>query len=117
MHVPLWQVSPVVQAFASLHDAPFVLGGFEQTPVAELHEPASWHWSSAEHTTGLPLMHVPLWQVSAVVQAFASLHDAPFVLGGFEQTPVAVLHEPASWHWSSAEHTTGAPLMQAPPLH
>jgi hypothetical protein len=41
--VPAWQVSPVVQAFPSLHVVPFATGGFEHTPVDWLHVPAVWH--------------------------------------------------------------------------
>ena len=96
-HVPPWQLSPLVQAFPSSHAAPFGLLGFEQTPVAGSHVPGSWHWSCPEQLTvevGLP--HAPAWHVSPLVQALASLHDVPFGLGGFEQTPVAGLHVPGS---------------------
>jgi hypothetical protein len=51
------------------------------------------------------------------LQALPSLHGVPSGLAGFEQTPVAGSQTPASWHWSEAVHTTGAPLVQAPLLH
>jgi hypothetical protein len=89
-------VSGAVQALPSLHDVPFAFAGFEQTPVAELHVPASWHWSCAVHVTALPPAHVPDWQVSVCVQALPSLHEVPFALAGFEQAPASTPHAPAS---------------------
>src|SRR5262249_6459271 len=106
VQMPAWQVSTVVQALLSLHVVPFALAGFEHSPVAVLHVPALWHWSSAVHVTGLAPVHVPDWQVSVWVQALPSSHEAPFALRGFEQTPVVVLHTPMSWHWSWAAHVT-----------
>ena len=55
-------------------------------------------------------MQVPDWQVSVCVQALPSLQAVPFAAGGFEQRPVPVSHVPATWHWSDAVQTTGAPL-------
>jgi hypothetical protein len=49
-------------------------------------------------TTGLPPVQVPFWQVSVRVQALLSLHVVPLAAFGFEQTPVAGLHVPATWH-------------------
>src|SRR6185312_16098628 len=43
VHVPAWHVSPIVQAFPSLHVVPLVAAGFEQVPVAGLQVPATWH--------------------------------------------------------------------------
>ena len=113
VQVPLWQASAVVQALPSLHVLPFALFGFEQTPVDGLHVPAAWHWSRAVQVTADPV-HVPLWQASAVVQAFPSLHAVPFVAVGFEQTPVDGLHVPAVWHWSCAVQVTGLLPVQVP---
>jgi len=107
VHVPFWQVSFVWHRPLS-HVAPFVLFGFEQAPVAGLQVPAVWHWSRAVHVTGVPV-HVPFWQVSPVWHRPLS-HVAPFVLFGFEQMPVAGLHVPAVWHWSSAVQVTGVPV-------
>ena len=95
--VPLWQVSPDVQALLSLHVLPFALFGFEHAPVVVSHVPATWHWSRAVQVTvevGLP--QLPLWQVSPEVQALLSLHVVPFALFGFEHTPVVVSHVPAT---------------------
>jgi hypothetical protein len=77
VQTPAWQVSVCVQAFPSLHAVPLGALGFEQTPVAVLQTPATWHASSAVQTTGLPPVHTPAWQVSVRVQAFPSLHAVP----------------------------------------
>src|SRR6266705_2935027 len=98
VHVPPWQVSLCVQASPSLHPVPSDLLGIEHSPVAGVHAPASWHCSGAGQATGLPPVHVPVWQVSVCVQASPSLHPVPSGLLGFEHSPVAGLHVPASWH-------------------
>jgi hypothetical protein len=113
---PPLQASPVcarVTVVAHV-DVPFAELGFEQTPVPVLQVPMSWHWSSAVQTTGLPPLQAPDWQVSVCVHASPSLQAVPFALTGFEQTPVPVLQVPASWHWSSAVHTTGFAPVHAP---
>jgi hypothetical protein len=114
VQVPDWQASVCVQAFESLHEAPFAFAGFEQTPVDVLHVPTSWHWSLALQTTGFEPLHVPDWHVSVWVQAFESLHEVPFDFAGFEQMPVDGLHVPTSWHWSLAVQTTGVPATHEP---
>jgi hypothetical protein len=96
VHAPDWQVSGPVHAFPSLHELPFVFGGFEQTPVAGLHVPATWHWSGIGHITKLPPVQTPAWQLDVPLQASLSLHDAPFALGGFEHAPASVPQAPAS---------------------
>jgi hypothetical protein len=95
-HTPARQLSLRVQALPSLHVVPSVTGGFEHTPVCVLHVPATWHWSCAVHTTGLPPWHAPTRQLSVRVQALASSHVVPSVAGGFEHVPVCVLHVPAT---------------------
>ena len=45
---------------------------------------------------GLPLVQLPDWQESSVVQALPSLQLVPLGLLGFEQTPVDVSHTPAT---------------------
>ena len=102
VHVPDWQVSVCVQGFPSSQIVPFAFAGLEHAPVAGSHAPAEWHESLAVQETGFDPVHVPDWQVSVWVQAFPSLHDEPFALGGLEQEPVAGLQAPASWHWSLA---------------
>jgi hypothetical protein len=66
------------------------------------------------HTTGLLPVHTPLWQLSACVQAFPSLHAAPFALSGYEQTPLTGLQVPTLWHSPGAAHATGLSPTQAP---
>jgi hypothetical protein len=114
LQTPAWQVSVCVQAFPSLQGVPLLFAGLEHAPVEESHVPATWHWSDAAHATGFDPVQMPAWQVSVCVQAFPSLHAVPFVLAGFEQTPVAALQEPALWHWSSAAQVTGFPPVQTP---
>src|SRR5439155_20635785 len=83
---PLWQVSIFVQALPSLHAVPLLAFGLEHWPVAVSQVPATWHWSSAAHTTGLEPVQVPFWQVSVWVQALPSLQAVPFramALGGW----------------------------------
>jgi len=96
VQTPAWQVSVCVQALPSLHAVPFGAFGFEQVPVVGLQVPATWHWSLAEHVTGLVPVHVPTWHVSVCVQALPSLHAVPFGAFGLEQVPVAGSHVPAT---------------------
>src|SRR5204862_184505 len=117
VQVPDWQVSVCVHALLSLHAVPFVAFGFVQTPVPVSQTPATWHWSRAVQTTGVPLGQAPDWHVSLVVQALPSEQDVPFAAFGFVQTPVPVLQTPATWHWSSAVQTTGFAPVHVPDWH
>jgi hypothetical protein len=116
-HTPVWQVSGVVQAIPSSHVLPSGFAGLVHWPVAELQLPASWHWSLAVQTTGSDPAHVPAWQRSCRVHALPSMHAVPFGFIGFEQTPLAGSHVPASWHWSLATQTTGSLPVHAPLRH
>jgi len=91
-----------------------ILLGLEQAPLVLSHVPATWHWSVAAQTTGLPPVQKPAWHASLCVHASPSLHGVPSSLLGFEQAPVAGLHAPATWHWSGAAQTTGLAPVQAP---
>jgi hypothetical protein len=117
VHTPAWHVSGCVHALLSSQVVPlaFCTGG-GQTPVVVSHVPAVWHWS-AVHTTGLPPIHIPASHVSGCVHALLSSQVVPlaFCTGG-GQTPVAVLHAPAVWHWS-AVHTTGLLPVHTPAWH
>jgi hypothetical protein len=115
--LPLWHVSVSVQAFASLHVAPFAATGFEQVPLVGSHVPATWHWSDAVHVTVLPATQLPAWQVSFFVQALPSLHVVPFAAAGFEHAPLVGSQVPTTWHWSDAVQVTGLPPTQLPPWH
>ena len=59
-------------------------------------------------------MHIPFWQLSVCVHALLSLQFVPFAAVGFEQTPVLVLHVPATWQASLAVHVTGLVPVQVP---
>jgi hypothetical protein len=108
-------VSLVVQPLPSLQTVPFAATGFEHTPVDGSHVPTAWHWSLAVQVTELLPVQMPLWQLSARVHAFPSLHVVPLVATGFEHAPVPGSHVPAVWHWSLAVHVT-APLPAHTPL-
>src|SRR5437867_3398627 len=114
MQLPFWQVSVCVQASPSLQAVPLVLFvGAEHTPVAGLQVPGSWHWSAVQ-TTGLVGRALWWWRVSVCVQALSSLQAVPLVLFvGAEQTPVAGLQVPGSWHWSAVQ-TSGLAPTQLP---
>jgi len=94
-----------------------------QTPVAASQVPGTWQRSEVLHTTGLPPVQTPAWQVSACVQPLPSLQAEPFAFAGLEQTPVPGTQTPMSWHWSEAVHVTAVPAVQTPawqvsaPLH
>jgi hypothetical protein len=117
VHAPAWHVSVCVQPLPSLHVEPFALLGLEHVPFAGLHVPATWHWSDAVHTSGVPAVQVPVWHVSLCVQALPSLHAVPFVAAGFEHVPFAGLQVPTTWHWSDAVQVTGFAPVQVPPWH
>lgn len=117
VQTPARQVSVLVQALPSLQRAPFGFSGFEHEPVAGLQAPALWQVSCATQTTGFPPLHVPTWQVSVCVQPLPSSHVLPSGFAGLEQTPVAELQVPTSWHASEAVHTTGLPPVQTPAWH
>ena len=55
-------------------------------------QPSTVQALPSEHESAAPPVHVPPWQVSAVVQAFWSLHAVPFALAGLLQLPP--LHVP-----------------------
>jgi len=88
--------------------------GLVHCPVAWSQVPGTWHWSSAEHTTGLAPVHVPFWHVSTCVQVLPSLQPVPLPAFGLVHCPVAWLQVPATWHWSRAEHMTGLAPLHAP---
>ena len=88
VQAPAWQVSPVVQALASLQVVPFVLATGAGQPVAGTQAPTVWHWSAVQ-TTGVPALQVPApSQVSAPLQALPSLHDVPAAADAWVQVPL-----------------------------
>ena len=104
----------MVHALLSLHCEPGGASGFEQVPVWLLQVPALWHWSEAEHLTGLLPSQRPAWHTSVCVQALPSAHLVPFGAMGSEQVPVLALQRPTEWHWSLAAQVTGFAPLQAP---
>jgi hypothetical protein len=108
-HVPPPQVSPVVQAFPSLHG--LVLLVWTQ-PEDELQVSVVQTLPSSQFG-GAPPLQVPPPHVSAVVHAFPSLHGA--VLLVFVQ-PVDGLQESSVHGLLSLQSGAGPPL-QVPPPH
>src|SRR5438093_1099253 len=74
VHTPLWQVSPVVQAFPSSHGVLSGSGVPAQTPPSQVsllvQEFLSSH-AAPSSSAALPTQ-VPFWQVSAAVQELPS---------------------------------------------
>ncbi len=100
-----------------LQARPSAAFGFEQSPVAGLHVPATWQPSLAEHVTLVTPVQAPFWQLQ-VLHLSAPVQGVPFVFDvAGEQVPVAGLHAPGSWHWSGAVHVTGFDPVQLPPVH
>jgi hypothetical protein len=114
LQLPDWQVSVCEHRSPSSQACPLGFAGFEQPPVAGLQTPASWHWSSGVHITGLEPVQLPDWQVSACVHKLESLQPVPFGFCGLLQLPVPGLQVPALWHWSSGVHVTGSAPIQLP---
>jgi hypothetical protein len=83
-HVPFAHVSPVVQAFPSLHDAALFVCTH---PVAVLHVSVVQTFPSSQLGAGPPT-HVPFAHVSPVVQASPSSQAIPSDALGFEQAPL-----------------------------
>ena len=104
MQTPAWQLSVRVHALLSLHAVPFAAAGFEHTPVAGLHVPATWHWSDAVHVTGVPAAQVPFWHVSAPLHRLLSAQLVPFATGVCVHAPLA----------SQASAVHGFPSSQLP---
>jgi hypothetical protein len=114
VQLPEWQLSAVVHALPSVQLAPSAFAGFEHVPLLVSHAPTSWHWSLAAQTTGFAPVHAPDWHASVCVHALPSLQVAPFAFAGFEQSPLVTSQDPAAWHWSLAEHTTGLAPVHTP---
>jgi hypothetical protein len=99
-----WQVPCAVQvpdAWHGLlvaHDAPAVIVGTEQIPVAGSHVLVVWQGVGGAQVTGLPPTQVPAWHVSPFVHALPSSHAVPSGLATDEHFPVAGSQVPAVWH-------------------
>ena len=109
-HVPPEQASPVVQAFPSSQLA--VLLTVSHSPVDGLQESSVQPLPSLQ-TVGVPATQLPPEQVSPVVHAFPSLHEA--VLLACWQ-PVAGL-QLSSVHGLLSLQLVAVPPTHAPPEH
>jgi hypothetical protein len=67
-------------------------------------------------TTAVPGVQVPLWQVSAPLQALPSPQLPPLVTGAFVQAPVAGA-QVSVVHVLPSLQLTGAPAAHVPPWH
>ena len=57
--VPPVHLSSDVQTLPSSHGVPLGASGFVHMPVLALQVPATWHWSDAGHSLGVPPLQVP----------------------------------------------------------
>jgi hypothetical protein len=111
------QLSPVVQAFPSLHARPTTTEC--EHPVAGLHE-SSVHPFPSSQLAGTPAPHWPAaLQLSPVVQAFPSLHARPTTTVCAQ--PVAGLHESSvhafpSLQFAAAPGTHTPAMLQLSPV-
>ena len=112
VQVPVWQVSPVVQALPSVHVVPLAFDGFEQVPLKVSQMPASWHWSEAVQTTAVPVQAPPAVHASAEVQRLLSLQEAPTVR--LPQVPLADAPAAMLQAWQSLVPPPQAVLQQTP---
>jgi hypothetical protein len=76
VQTPAWQVSAPLQTVPSAHAVPFRTGVLAQ-PVAGLQLSEVQTLPSLQ-LSGVPVVQVPLWQVSTPSQTSPSLHDEPF---------------------------------------
>src|SRR5438552_2103828 len=102
VHTPLWQVSPVVQAFPSSHGVLSGSGVPAQTPPSQVsllvQESLSSH-AAPSSSAALPTQ-MPFWQVSAAVQELPSSQLVP-VSGVTVQ--LAVPLQVRVLHWSEVQ--------------
>lgn len=89
MHVPFWQVSPVVQVLPSVHTTPVV--GVNTQPEAGAQLSVVQVLPSS-HVGAAPPTHVPPKQLSAVVHALPSEQFTPSLPGACAQ-PLAMSQE------------------------
>src|SRR5437762_5271518 len=114
MHTPLWQVSPVVQALPSSHGVLSGSGVPAQTPPWQVSLLVQEFSSShaAPSSSAALPTQVPFWQVSAAVQALPSSHAAP-VLGVTVQLDVPL--QVCVLHWSEVQ-VIAVPTHWPPPV-
>src|SRR5262245_26832427 len=88
--LPFWHVSPLVQAFRSLHGAPFITDCVVHWPVAVSHTPTKQPWLSEEQSLGMPP-----WQLPIVSQVLASVHKSAGSTHGWPALPGSGLQRPS----------------------
>jgi len=88
VQTPAWQVSAPSQALPSLHEVPFNTGVVVQPKV--VLQLSVVQALPSLHVSGVPLVQVPLWQVSVPLQTLVSLHVVPFRTGVFTQPDAAL---------------------------
>jgi len=88
LHVPLRQVSSPLHTVPSAHDEPFATGVFTQ-PVAGAQLSAVQTLLSLQ-LSAVPAVQVPVWQVSAPLQALPSGHAVPLATAVWVQPVVAL---------------------------
>lgn len=98
VQTPPWHWSPVVQALPSLQGVPRGASGFVHIPVFALQAPATWHWSVAGQTLGVPPTQEPATHLSPVVHESPSSHMVPSGAAWPEHMPVVGLQVPPMWH-------------------
>jgi hypothetical protein len=108
--VPLWHVSVPLQTFASAHGVPLVTGLVVQPKVAL--QPSVVHTLPSLQTSAVPAVQVPLWQVSAPLQRFASGHGVPFSTA-VAAHPVTAL-QLSLVHTLPSLQTSGVPAAHTP---
>jgi len=79
--VPLWQVSAPLQTSLSAHGVPLVTGVFWQPRAGS--QVSVVHTLLSLQLSGVPVVQVPVWQVSAPLQTLLSAHEVPLVTGVF----------------------------------
>jgi hypothetical protein len=75
VQVPVRQISGPLQKFPSEQDVPLATFTASQ-PVVALQESVV-HGLASLHTSGVPGVQAPAWQVSNPLHTVASLHDVP----------------------------------------
>src|SRR5262249_30577220 len=81
--LPLWQASSPSHAWPSLQEVPFATG-VALHPEAGV-QPSVVHGLPSLHTSAVPAVQEPLWQVSEPLQRFPSLHEEPLATATFWQ--------------------------------
>jgi hypothetical protein len=110
VHTPPWQVSAPLQMLVSAHEVPFKRGVFWQPKLGS--QLSDVHTFESLQLSGVPAVHVLLWQVSAPLQTLPSLHAVPFATPA-NAHPVAGLQVSVVQGLLSLQ-TSAVPAVQVP---